>query len=83
MTLSLSNLLNGHKKYTDPLNWYETPAVTEKGILDMNKKELLTYAKDMYDLDIHTGTTSANIVKRIYEHIHGVEVTGRGRKKSQ
>jgi len=79
MTLSLSSLLNGKK---DPIHWYETPEVTEpRSILDMNKKELITYAKDMYDLDIHTGTTSANIVKRIYEHIHGKEVTGRGRKK--
>ena len=82
MTLSLSNFLNGKKQ--DPYQWYETEKVSaDKTVLDMNKKELLTYAKDMYDLDIHTGTTSANIVKKIYEHIHGVEVTGRGRKKAQ
>ena len=46
-----------------------------KSPLDMTRYELIEYARDMYGLKCG-GMHASTIVKKLYEHIHGVEKRG-------
>ena len=52
-------------------------------VLDMNKDELITYAMNMYGLKFTKGMTASNMIKKMYEHTHGVEISKRGRPKKE
>lgn len=43
-----------------------------KSPLDMTRSELIEYARDMYGMNCK-GMHASTIVKKLYEHIHGVE----------
>ena len=67
-------------EYTEYEVW-KNENIKEPDIMDMNKHELQNYARDTYGLSTK-GMLPSNIVKMIYEHIHGKEVSNRGRKAS-
>lgn len=49
-------------------------------LLDMSKMELQEFAKNMYGLECK-GMHASNILKAMYENVHGKEQDKRGRKK--
>lgn len=78
---------NGSYKEEVDLNVYDEYAawkdesIKDPNILDMNKHELQQYARDTYGMSTQ-GMKASNILKAMYEHVHGVEVSNRGRKKA-
>ena len=93
MTLSIKSLFskaNGHfrgdwddinQNYDEWASKQEPESIPpQKHILDMNKQEVMEYAQDMHGLKFRQDMTTANMVKKLYENLHGVEKTHRPRK---
>ena len=80
MTFSIPKILNGKKAptYRPTQDFFPVDTLA---VMDMTKPELIEYARDMYDLKYDNRTKASTIVKEIYEHLHGVEHTNRGRPK--
>ena len=62
---------------------YVSPPKELTTVMDMNKDELITYALDMYGLKFTKGMAASMMIKKMYEHTHGVEVSKRGRPKKE